>query len=121
MSTPILTATAVALVCVGQPPPQPDEKTAYKGGHTTCCLCGGPACAYGTPSTRNKVLAETFMHPDDMAFEASDAVCAACVFFTTPGTFRQCVGGKQPEVKPWPQASWRSYSHLFVGGDPCTE
>ena len=116
-----LTATAVALSCVGQPPPQLDEKTAYGGEDTICCVCGGPANVHGRPFGRRKVLAETFMRPDDMAYEGSAAVCGACVFFTPPGTFRQCVAGKQPEVKLWPQASRRSYSHLFVGGEPCTE
>lgn len=112
-----ITATAVALQCVGMPPPLPDRKAAYIGSDDICCVCGGDAGAYGTPFNRNKVLAETFMRPDDMAWERSDAVCSACAFFTTPSTFQQCVEGRLPDVKLWPQASWRSYSHLFAHGE----
>lgn len=118
MTTGHLTATAVALRCVGKPPPQPDKRTRYTGREgAECCICAGPANAHGPAFKRQGVVAETFVRPDDMAWEQSDAVCGACVFFITPSTFHGCVEGRLPHVKLWPQASWRSYSHLFADGD----
>ena len=110
------TATGLALHCVGMPPPMPDKKSAYRGGNKLCCICAGDASSYGVPFRRDKAISDTFMRPDDMEWEASDAVCAACVFFTTPSTFHGCVERRLPNVKLWPQASWRSYSHLFADG-----
>lgn len=93
---------------------EPDAKTAWKGASHECCVCGVPGDVAGAPWNRARTLSDSFGPIDSFASPASPVVCGACVFFAVARTFQASVQERQLPIKMWPQASWRSYSHIFT-------
>lgn len=120
-----------ALGILGTAALDPDARSAHPDPGAPCCICGGRAGEHGTPWIRRKAINDSFGPVDTFEAPESSSVCGACAFFAVGKTFHAEVTGRGPvapqtgglrdrrfaSVKLWPQASWRSYSHLFSARD----
>ncbi|KAA5611803.1 hypothetical protein [Rhodovastum atsumiense] len=92
---------------------QPTHREAYPEEPARCAVCGGDAHAYGRAWRREKAISESFGPSESLSVQHSRAVCCACVHFAIGKTFHATIVRRGLQVKLWPQASWRSYSHIF--------
>ena len=112
-----LAPCAFALGVLGQGGLEPDPRSAHLDPGAPCCICGGRAGEHGTPWIRRRAINDSFGPLDTFAEPESPAVCGACAFFAVGKTFQAEIARRSLDVKLWPQASWRSYSHLFSARD----
>ena len=115
-SQTMLISTAYAVGCVGGSGLTPEAKDVLEGETGPCALCGGPAAAFGPAWRRERAIKTSFGPTDSFAVGASRAVCGACAHFAAGSTFQRRVADAGLGAKVWPQASWRSYSHIFAEG-----
>jgi CRISPR type IV-associated protein Csf1 len=111
-----LHACAFALEVLGAEALNPSSKQEYSGADR-CCICGGEADRFGKPWARKHAINESYGPLNSFAEPGSPAVCGACAYFAVGRTFADQVTRRGLTVKLWPQASWRSYSHLFSQRD----
>jgi hypothetical protein len=108
---------AFALGVLGSAALEPATKQAFADGSRPCCICGQRSNTHGRPWARKHAINASYGLLDSFAAPDSQAVCGACAFFAVGKTFADQVTGRGLDVKLWPQASWRSYSHMFSSRD----